>query len=167
MREYLDSFKTELNTFLTSYLKIVDSEDEQSQEAKETRGQEFASLVLFLLTFYMRENCVGPSVYTEYVEDTLAPLIKGHLPKTDFDPFSTKNKQLMSALLHHFAKDGETVYHKSQFLVFMYILECLLTNDTILSQIPADYKQFAVLQKARLYYLLDVHLTGSVINFKD
>ena len=73
----------------------------------------------------------------------------------------------MSALLHHFAKDGETVYHKSQFLVFMYVLEFLLTDETILSQIPTDYKKFGVLQKARLYYLLDVHLTGSVINFKD
>lgn len=115
----------------------------------------------------MRENCVGPSIYTEYVEDTLAPLVKGYLPKTDFDALSTKNKTLMSALLHHFAKDGETVYHKSQFLILLYTLEILLSHETILSQIPQDYKQFATLQKARLFYLLDVHLTGSVINFKD
>jgi len=51
-------------------------------------------LITFLFSFYLRENCLGPSVYTEYVEDTRAPLVKGELPKSDFDPISTKNKLL-------------------------------------------------------------------------
>jgi len=44
---------------------------------------------------YQRENSIGPSVYTEYVEETRAPLVKGGpLPETPFDPISNKNEQL-------------------------------------------------------------------------
>ena len=56
--------------------------------------QDFESLACFLFGFYLRENSLGPSVYTEYVEDTRAPLVKGDLPVTDFDPLSTKNTLL-------------------------------------------------------------------------
>ena len=70
--------------------------------------ESFISTCLFLLTFYMRENCTGPSVYTQYVQDTLAPLEKGGpLPKNNLDPISTKNTKLQGALLSHFEKDGE------------------------------------------------------------
>ena len=52
-------------------------------------------MALFLITFYMRENSVGPSVYTQYVEDTRAPLIKGGpLPENDLDVISNKNLTL-------------------------------------------------------------------------
>ena len=52
----------------------------------------YVTLALFLLTFYMRENCIGPSVYTQYVEETRAPLIKsGPLPENDLDIMSNKN----------------------------------------------------------------------------
>lgn len=54
---------------------------------------DFVTYSLFLWSFYQRENCVGPSVYTEYVEETRAPLIKGGpLPVTPFDPISNKNE---------------------------------------------------------------------------
>jgi hypothetical protein len=63
---------------------------------------------------YQRENSIGPSVYTEYVEETRAPLVKGGpLPETPFDPISNKNEQLQEVLLKHFEKDGEPFYHKS------------------------------------------------------
>ena len=81
------------------------------------------TLSLFLINFYVRENCVGPSVYTEYVEETLAPLIKGGpLPENDLDCMSNKNMKLQAALLKHFERDGEQIYHRSQFLVLLFIL---------------------------------------------
>ena len=64
--------------------------------------EDFESLVNFIFGFYLRENSLGPSVYTEYVEETRAPLVKGELPITEFDPISFKNKLLQHALLEHF-----------------------------------------------------------------
>jgi hypothetical protein len=47
------------------------------------------------MTFYARENMIGPSVYTEYVEETLAPIDRtGPLPKNDLDMLSNKNEKL-------------------------------------------------------------------------
>lgn len=77
INEVLDSLKT-----LAQSLKAEYVADEKS----------FVTLSLFLLTFYMRENCTGPSVYTQYVEDTRAPLIKGGpLPENELDCISNKN----------------------------------------------------------------------------
>lgn len=60
-----------------------------------TDTKSYVSMALFLITFYMRENSVGPSVYTQYVEDTRAPLIKGGpLPENDLDVISNKNLTL-------------------------------------------------------------------------
>jgi hypothetical protein len=56
----------------------------------------------------MRENFFGPSVYTQYVEETKAPLIKsGPLPDNPLDPLSNKNEELQDKLLKHFENDGE------------------------------------------------------------
>lgn len=75
---------------------------------------EVVSLSLFLYYVYIRENVFGPSVYTEYVEDTLAPLVKGGpLPDNELDPISYKNEVLQNLLLKFFEKDGEQLYHKS------------------------------------------------------
>jgi len=112
-----------------------------------------------LFAFYLRENCLGPSVYTEYVEDTRAPLIKGDLPRTDFDPISTKNKLLQAALLDHFQRDGETLYVRSQMLILLYCAEILLASR--------DETEFTTLHKARLSFLLDRHLSSSVLHLKD
>ena len=84
-------------------------------------------MVIFLCGSYARENCLGPSVYTEYVEDTLAPLVKGgDLPDNDLDIMSFKNKELQKSLMKHFERDGEQVYHKSQFLILLYGVEHLI-----------------------------------------
>ena len=78
-----------------------------------TEDKNYESFALFLFDFYLRENSLGPSVYTEYVEDTRAPLVKGELPKNELDPLSNKNKLLQYALLEHFQRDGESVYQRS------------------------------------------------------
>ena len=58
----------------------------------------YVTLALFLLTFYVRENCVGPSVYTQYVEETRMPLIKGGpLAENDLDCLSNKNLLLFNS----------------------------------------------------------------------
>jgi hypothetical protein len=63
---------------------------------------------------FIRENVVGPSVYTEYVEETKAPLIKGGpLPDLEIDPISNKNQELQEKLLKHFEKDSEQIYLKT------------------------------------------------------
>jgi len=73
-----------------------------------TDAKSYLTLSLFLINFYMRENSIGPSVYTEYVEDTLAPLIKGGpLPPNQLDFMSNKNLKLQAALLKYFERDGE------------------------------------------------------------
>ena len=88
-----------------------------------TDTKSYVTLSLFLINLYMRENCVGPSLYTEYVEETLAPLIKGGpLPENELDCMSNKNLKLQASLLKHFERDGEQIYHKSQFLILLYVL---------------------------------------------
>ena len=112
-------------------------------------------MVLFLFSTYLRENCLGPSVYTEYVEDTLAPLVKGYLPPYALDPISHKNKLLQAALLKHYDRDGEQLYHKSQFLVLLYCLEMLVTDVDILGQQSLEAQDFAMVWRARLKFQLD------------
>ena len=95
-----------------------------------TDERSFVTVALFLLTFYMRENCTGPSVYTQYVEDTRAPLIKGGpLPDNELDCISNKNLMLQAAMLKHYERDGEFIYHKSQFLALLYILGDLVSDE--------------------------------------
>ena len=95
-----------------------------------TDQRSYVTLSQFLMTFYMRENCVGPSVYTEYVEDTRAPLIKGGpLPLNGLDMLSNKNLKLQASLLKHFERDGEQIYHKSQFLILLFLLAELLADE--------------------------------------
>jgi len=96
---------------------------------KATSECDFVTCCLFLWTFYTRENCVGPSIYTEYVEETRAPLIKGGpLPVTPFDPISNKNEKLQELLLSNYEKDGEPFYHKAQFLIVLFALDCCLES---------------------------------------
>ena len=83
-------------------------------------------MIKFFFAFYLRENCLGPSVYTEYVEDTRSPLVRAVLPKNDLDALSNKNKVLQNTLLDHFQRDGESLYQRSQFLIFLYASEILL-----------------------------------------
>lgn len=124
---------------------------------------DFVSLVLLLWTVYQRENVVGPSVYTEYVEETRAPLEKGFLPETPFDPISTKNEALQDALLKHYEKDGEPFYHRSQFMVILLLLETTLQREVV----TPEEALFAKLIKARVSFLRDQSLNSSVVHLKD
>ena len=112
----------ELETFIKGLL-----------ETQVTDSKSYITTVLFLFSTYIRENSLGPSVYTQYVQETLAPLdTSGALPENPLDPISFKNKALQQALLKHFEKDGEQLFHKSQFLIILYVLDMLLTDMDIL-----------------------------------
>lgn len=95
-------------------------------------------MILFLWTAYVRENMLGPSIYTLYVEDTRAPLIATELPENILDPISNKNTLLQRALLHHFDKDGEQLYHKSQFLILFFALDVLLAQEDFASKLNKE-----------------------------
>ena len=74
----------ELETFVKSTLE---------SELKDSKS--YVTMVLFLFSLYIRENSLGPSVYTQYVQETLAPLdTSGPLPENVLDPISFKNKTL-------------------------------------------------------------------------
>lgn len=53
-------------------------------------------LVLVILwTLFLKENQLGQSVYTQYVEETKCPIDQnGPLPEFEFDLVSTKNERL-------------------------------------------------------------------------
>lgn len=106
---------------------------------------------------------IGPSVYTEYVEDTRAPLVKGHLPETQFDQISTKNEGLQSLLLKHYEKDGEPFYQKTQLLPLFFYLEVVLQRE----ELGAHETQFKQLMQARVSYLRDLCLVSSIVHLKD
>lgn len=107
-------------------------------------------------------------MYTEYVEETLAPLIKGGpLPLNELDFMSNKNLRLQAALLKFFERDGEQIYHKSQFLVLLFILQQLIADEEYAGTFGTDMKMFSLLLRARLSFLLDQHLSASVVHLKD
>ena len=94
-------------------LERICSETQKYIEESESLQSRYVSLVLFCYTLYIRENSLGPSVYTQYVEDTRAPLVSKELPPYDLDHLSTKNRSLQAQLCEHFQQDGEAIYHKS------------------------------------------------------
>ncbi|CDW87054.1 tetratricopeptide repeat protein 27 [Stylonychia lemnae] len=156
---------------LNEYLK--GNEQVQLQELNEkilqlsdqyrTSTENYLDLIETLFSIFLRDNMSGPSVYTLYVEETKAPLIKGGpLPDTLLDPLSNKNQALQDLLLQHFEKDSEQIYLKTQFLVLFYAIEILLTNI----HTSIEHPQFK-LWKARYFYLHDQQLTSSVAHLKD
>ena len=65
-----------------------------------TNKQEVTTFIWFLMSVYLRENSLGPSVYSEYVEETRAPLVRsGKLPENELDSISYKNLPLQKAML--------------------------------------------------------------------
>lgn len=130
----------------------------------ESKKHDFVSSSLLLYTAVYREMAIGPSVYTEYVEDTRAPLVKGHLPQTEFDCVSTKNEQLHSLLLKHYEKDGEPFYQRTQLLPLFFYLEIVLSRTSDLSEDESLFKQ---LLQARVSYLRDLCLVSSIVHLKD
>ena len=90
-------------------------------------------------------------MYTEYVEDTLAPLVKGVLPDNELDPISLKNEALQAALLKHFERDGEQLYHRCQFLPLLFLLQMQISQYSF----EGDLGMFCKLQRARLSFIID------------
>lgn len=124
--------------------------------------EEYVTLVEALYDFFIRENVVGPSVYSLYVEEEKRPLIKGEpLREREIDPISTKNTHLQELLLSHFEREGEQMYGRTQFLVIFFALEVLLLN--------ANFEDLNVLDlwKARFYYLYDKQMTSNVAHLQD
>lgn len=55
----------------------------------------YVNAVIGFYSIYLKENCLGPSVYTQYVEETKAPIVRtGPLPDNELDPLSYKNQEL-------------------------------------------------------------------------
>ena len=102
------------------------------------------------------------------MEETRAPLIKGGpLPPNDLDCMSNKNLLLQATLLKHFERDGEQIHHKSQFLILLFILNQLLLDEEWAGSFSSNTKMFSLLMRARLSFLLDQHLSASVVHLKD
>ena len=60
----------------------------------ESRSQYLVTMVLFCMTAYARENMLGPSIYSQYVEDVQAPLEsvkKQEMIVNEMDFMSMKN----------------------------------------------------------------------------
>lgn len=128
-----------------------------------SEGHDFVSLILLLWSIYYRENTCGPSIFTEYVEETRAPLNKSYLVETELDLISTKNNLLHNVLLKHYEKDGEPFYQNSQLLIILTLLEITLTRE-VLSE---EERWFSKLMTARVSYLKDQSLTSSIVHLKD
>lgn len=82
-------------------------------ESTKDNKDEQVTLIKALYYTFIKENVVGPSVYTVYVEETKAPLDKdAPLPENELDPISNKNQELQNKLLQHFERDSEQIYQK-------------------------------------------------------
>jgi len=88
----------ELKKFVEKY--FLENEIKDETDIKE--------MVATLFAIYLRENMVGPSVYSVYVEEILAP-IDDKAPKIEslLDGLSSKNVALQKSLLKHFERDSE------------------------------------------------------------
>eukprot|EP00347_Sterkiella_histriomuscorum_P015302 403357539 len=169
-------FLQNLNEYLTenqeSSLEQIKAKILEFSDRERNAGvKEYSELIEILYSIYIREAVTGPSVYTLYVAETKAPLIKGGpLPDTEMDQLSNKNQQLQEKLLAHFEKDSEQVYLKTQFLVIFYAIEVLLDQENVPEKFREESLQMfqeLVLWRARFYYLHDQQLTSSVVHLKD
>lgn len=83
--------------------------------------------MLILFVFFLKENQLGPSVYSLYAEEELQPVDRyGDLPEFFLDPISNKNQALQKKLLAHFSINGEIFYERSQFLIVFYLISVTL-----------------------------------------
>lgn len=120
-KEFLTLFITHplIHTLIYRLKNYPDENLDQIQEyvldfMKEKSKDQILETIEFLYAVCVRENVLGRSIYTQYVEETKAPLIKGGpLPETEADPISNKNQSLQEKLLCHFEKDSEQIYLKT------------------------------------------------------
>jgi hypothetical protein len=59
------------------------------------------------------------------------------------------------------------VYGVTQFLVVLYAVEVLLTDEKVTADLTEEQKRFAMLHRARLSFLIDRQLSSSVVHLKD
>lgn len=104
--------------------------DVQAFLASQIEGLSYEQLYTLMLTVFavfLKENQIGQSVYTQYVEETMCPIDQsGPLPDLEFDPISWKNGKLQDMLVDHFSLESEQFYHRTQFLVLFAHLETIL-----------------------------------------
>lgn len=121
-------------------------------------------LLLCLWTIFTKENKLGQSVYTQYVEETKAPIDQtGPLPDFEFDSISIKNENLQNMFLEHYLKDGETIYERTQFLILLYTIE--IVTDYWLKR--DGESGVALLWKARFSFTYSDILTYNVVYLQD
>ena len=112
-------------------------------------------------------------MYTEYVEETQAPIDKHisdpkKMPAFALDHISNKNDKLQTALLDHFEKDGEHVYERTQFLILFFAIETLVNKW-------ADHEEAAkppkiahsLLWQARYSIVYSQMITQNVVHLQD
>lgn len=79
-------------------------------------------MVVELWHIVLKENCTGPSIFTQYVDEVQAPMDHSKMPDTPFDAITTKNSELQNLLLKNFESDSEVLYEKVQFLILLVAL---------------------------------------------
>ena len=115
---------------LNEFIKEKDlelSEIEEFMKKSIENEQKLEETLLILLTFFLKENQLGHSVYTQYVEETKCPIDQsGPLPDFAFDPISNKNEALQDKLVAHFSISGENMYEKVQFLIIFFYMNIIV-----------------------------------------
>ena len=104
IEQYKDTSEIEDVDEIKTYLRTLMSEDRE----------QLYTQMLTAFTIFMKENCLGQSVYTEYVEETKCPIDQsGPLPDLEFDPISWKNKNLQKVLVEYYTRESEHFYHRA------------------------------------------------------
>ena len=74
LSELYEKKEEEVTIIQLSRIIEIALEDSRVATKSEDNSQYFVTMVVFLMTIYARENMLGPSIYSQYVEDTKAPL---------------------------------------------------------------------------------------------
>lgn len=86
----------------------------------------YEMLLICCHVILLKENQVGQSVYTQYVEETKAPIDQsGPLPDFEFDNISYKNEALQNIFIEHYSLDGELPYERTQFFMLFYATDLI------------------------------------------
>ena len=129
-------------------------------------------LVICIYFIFLKENQAGQSVYTEYVEETLAPIDQsGPLPDFAFDAVSNKNDELQAQLLEHFNKDGEQVYECTQWLILLYAIEVVneewTKSEKLIENRECTQLNYSLLWTARYSMLYSDLLSSNIVHLQD
>lgn len=126
-------------------------------------GKNLESLVISLWSVFLKENQLGQSVYTQYVEETKCPIDQylsdpKDLPEFALDLISNKNSDLQTLILDHFELEGESVYERVQFpIVFLALKKVMKVWED-----KGDDDKHCLLWSARLAFIHNDLLSSSV-----